>query len=107
MNVKPLTTYSEETATRVRELFWIFVGVGLVKVGNKSIMQHTNTNINPKAIAYITCKNVSKPGWATKFNICPIPNVYDPERELDGQQMSQYNGAMELFVKLSKKEEMK
>lgn len=32
--------------TRVRELFWIFVGVGLVKVGNKSIMQHTNTNIN-------------------------------------------------------------
>ena len=32
--------------TRIRELFWIFVGVGLVKIGNKNVMtqsknQHT------------------------------------------------------------------
>ena len=25
--------------TRIRELFWIFIGVGLVKVGNKQIMK--------------------------------------------------------------------
>ena len=41
----------------------------------------------------------------TEVTICPIPNVYDPDRELDGQQMSYFNGATEIFVGLSKKEE--
>ncbi|MBR1594863.1 MAG: flippase-like domain-containing protein [Alloprevotella sp.] len=32
--------------TRIRELFWIFVGVGLVKVGNKSVMKTSEDKEN-------------------------------------------------------------